>query len=963
MKTKKNYLLAFFLTVLISSSVFSQRIVGYFPDYQYAAGTVNQIQYAKLTHLIYFSLSPMSNNGTVSTATSTWFNLASFNAVVDAAKTANPNIKIIIATGGAPASGDGGSNGGDIHLRLRDIAANTVAGSRAQFVSDIGNFIQTYSRTVGGVTYTLDGWDFDWEFPNYLNSNAADTTNFRNLLGLMRTRLNTAGTALCKNLEISIAVNGEPSIFQTNPSTASYLSPGVINNVDYVNIMSYDANLAAHPTYSNHGPLSFAQDAVIALTSPPFNWPKNKLLIGIPFYGKNGGTSSSYSAINSTNSAAIYNNVSDVSGGFGYNACPTITDKVNYVKAQGLAGVFIWEVTLDRKTTPAASATNSLLSCTYSAVGSTIWTSPEMTCCQKPALGNDISSCNSAYPITLNSATTVGSGTYVWKRIAPTTTTLSAAFTNTATVTSGDGPGTYVVIRTETISGALCSRSDTLIINASLPSPVFAASSISLCTASYLLTPTNSFAFPAGTTFQWQFNSSNITGQTTTSMYASTQGIYTLVASLTGCGSTSASVTITAGSGTGIPVDACRTTAGTLALSVSGGTGPFNWYNQDSPYGSVLTGGANTSTFTTPVLPLPSTTYYYVEDAGVLGTTYAVGILTSSVCGACAQSSPVAATSTLTSLAMEFVVTNPIRINSVDLYAWGGSAYPFTYKIEIFNQNNTIVYTSPNITYTVSGLKTEVLNASLNPGTYRMRTVVVSGGAPAPAFLHEGTSSFPYTGTDISITVQRNLASYGPFLNWKISNVNGCGRIKVRATVAASCSAPLAVELIELDATRSGNTVSVDWTTSTEQNNDRFEIERSSNGIDFVKIGTSEGAGNSGQLKYYNFIDDKPSSRLNYYRLKQIDFDQRYTYSDIVSVDMQNQTTIRIAPNPFTESFSVYSDATGKKNIFVYDLSGAELMNISSEAITVELGNGLKPGLYIVKVMMEGATQTFKVIK
>ena len=961
MKATKTYLLTFIIITLISFNASSQRIVGYFPDYQSAATA--QVQYAKLTHLIYFSLSPMSNNGTVTTATTTWFNLANFNAVVDAAKTANPNIKIIIATGGAPGTGDGGSNGGDLHLRLRDIAANTVVGSRAQFVSDIGNFIQGYSRVVGGVTYTLDGWDFDWEFPNYLNSNPVDTTNFRNLLGLMRTRLNTAGTALCKKLELSIAINGEPSIFETNPSLANYISPGVIYNVDYVNVMTYDANMAAHPTYTNHADIAMARSAVIALTNPPFNWPKNKLLIGTGFYGKAGVTTSAYSAINSSNSAAIYNNVSDVSGGFGYNACPTITNKVNYIKAEGLAGIFIWEVTLDRRTTPAASATNSLLSCTFSAVGSTLWTSPEMTCCQKPALGNDIASCNTAYPITLNSTTAVGSGTYVWKRIAPSLATLSAAFTNTATVTAGDGPGTYVVIRTETISGAICSRSDTVVINAALPTPVFASPTVSLCNASYLLTPTNVSAFPAGTTFQWQFNSSNISGETSTSMYASTQGLFTLVASLTGCVNTSASVTITAGSGTAIPVDACRTTAGTLALSVSGGTGPFNWYNQDSPGGSILAGGANTSTFTTPSLPLPSTTYYYVEDAGVLGTNYAVGILTSSVCGACAQYSPAVAAATLTSTAMEFSVTNPIRINSVDLYAWGGSTYPFSYRIEIFNQNNTIVYTSPVISYTVSGPKTEVLNASLANGTYRMRTVVVSGGATAPAFLHEATSTFPYTGADISITAEKNTATYGPFLNWKISNVNGCGRIKVRATVAASCSSPLAVELVQLEATKKGNAVSVDWVTSTELNNDRFEIERSIDGINFVKIGTVIGAGDASQLMYYNFIDFAFSASLNYYRLKQIDVDQQFSYSNIVSVDMGTITSVKIAPNPFSESFSVLTDSRSMKNIFIYDLSGAELISITSDAKIIELGQNLRAGIYLVKVVSEQGAKTFKVIK
>jgi GH18 family chitinase len=966
MKTKI-YVLTALLISLFSASSYSQRISGYFPDYEYNAGTVNNIQYTKLTHLLYFSLNPWaSNNGTVPTTTTIWFNLANFNAVVDAAKTANPNIKIIIVTGGAPASGDGGSNGGDLNLRLRDIANNTVAGSRAQFVNDIGNFIQTYSRTVGGVTYTLDGWDLDWEFPNYLNGSPTDTTNFRLLLQQMRTKLNTVGGVLCKDLEMSIAINGEPSKFQTNPSTADYLSPGVIYSVNYVNVMTYDANVGAHANYGgNHAPLVMAQEAVTALTSPPFNWPKSKLQIGIPFYGRqNGGTISNYSTINSSNSATIYAN--DVSGVQSYNGCNTITAKVNYVKAQGLAGVFIWELMLDRTASPASAATNSLLSCIYSAVGSTIWTAPERPCCQKPALGNDVATCNTAFPVTLNSNTTTAgtSVNYTWTRILPSVSAIASGSTlNTQSITAGNGAGTYVVVRNETVSGVVCSRSDTIVINAALPTPVFSPTTISLCNASYALTPTNLTAFPSGTTFQWQFNSSNISGATTSTFYASTIGTYTLVTSLTGCTNTSASVTVTAGSGTAVPVDGCRTTAGTLTLSVTGGTGPFNWYSQDSPGGSILAGGASTSTYTTPSLPLPSTTYYYVEDEGVTGTSYSVGIPTSGVCGACAQNSPISSTGLLSSIAMEFSVTNAIRIRSVDLYAWGGSTYPFTYQIQIFNQNNTVVYTSPNITYATSGLKTEILNASLSPGVYRMRTLVVSGGATPPAFLHESSSTFPYTGADISITAEKNLTSYGPFLNWQISNVNGCNRIKVKATVAASCPSPLPVSLLQFNANKKGSAVLLDWATVSELTNDRFEIERSEDGVHFVKIGTVGGAGNSTSILEYHFSDSNPIAGINYYRLKQIDVNAVYAYSNTLAVDMQAYAPVRIAPNPFNESFSINFELPGRKNISVLDISGAELFTVTTEANSIDIGNNLKAGMYLLKVGTSEDAQTFKIIK
>ena len=83
------------------------------------------------------------------------------------------------------------------------------------------------------------------------------------------------------------------------------------------------------------------------------------------------------------------------------------------------------------------------------------------------------------------------------------------------------------------------------------------------------------------------------------------------------------------------------------------------------------------------------------------------------------------------------------------------------------------------------------------------------------------------------------------------------------------------------------------WMTASETNNDRFEVERSSDAISFVKIGELKSIGNSQQTRYYDYYDTKPSASVNYYRLKQVDYNGKSEYSSIISVDNSCENNVR----------------------------------------------------------------------
>ena len=120
----------------------------------------------------------------------------------------------------------------------------------------------------------------------------------------------------------------------------------------------------------------------------------------------------------------------------------------------------------------------------------------------------------------------------------------------------------------------------------------------------------------------------------------------------------------------------------------------------------------------------------------------------------------------------------------------------------------------------------------------------------------------------------------------------------------------LPIELVYFTAEEFGGGVRFAWETASELNNDYFTIEYSINAVDFTELTTIEGAGTSTELKYYRYTDFSSNCGIVYYRLKQTDYDGKYSYSKIVSVTFaEKQITDSynyfIYPNPATDHISI----------------------------------------------------------
>ncbi len=119
---------------------------------------------------------------------------------------------------------------------------------------------------------------------------------------------------------------------------------------------------------------------------------------------------------------------------------------------------------------------------------------------------------------------------------------------------------------------------------------------------------------------------------------------------------------------------------------------------------------------------------------------------------------------------------------------------------------------------------------------------------------------------------------------------------------------PLPIELTDFSAVQNGGSVQLDWTTASELNNDKFTIERSSNGSTWEEIHSEPGAGNSQMALSYRTMDERPYSGVSYYRLKQTDFDGNFSYSDIKAVDVKTDgLNISVYPNPANDFVNIRS--------------------------------------------------------
>ncbi len=185
----------------------------------------------------------------------------------------------------------------------------------------------------------------------------------------------------------------------------------------------------------------------------------------------------------------------------------------------------------------------------------------------------------------------------------------------------------------------------------------------------------------------------------------------------------------------------------------------------------------------------------------------------------------------------------------------------------------------------------------------------------------------------------------------------------------------LPVQGISTNVLLAANTVTVNWNTLGEVNTSVFEVERSTDNSSFIKMGSKSSTAVYGGNAAYSFNDDitAVTAAAVYYRIKAIDKDGKFTYSNIVAVKLAQQHNISVWPNPFVADIKISHTAAAAGNLIVTvsDASGKLIVNKSSKIVKgnnqIVIGNlaNIANGLYIIDVLdaKSNVRYTTKLIK
>lgn len=193
------------------------------------------------------------------------------------------------------------------------------------------------------------------------------------------------------------------------------------------------------------------------------------------------------------------------------------------------------------------------------------------------------------------------------------------------------------------------------------------------------------------------------------------------------------------------------------------------------------------------------------------------------------------------------------------------------------------------------------------------------------------------------------------------------------ATVVITWNQTLPVKLISFSGRLNGAKVDLNWVTANELNTKDFEVERGSDGRNFTKIASVTARGNSSTPTSYDLIDPSPLKGVNYYRLKIVDIDGKFEYSQIVIIRIEDgvQLVTKVAPNPFTGKIDVYLTLTHNTMVdfrFI-DINGRILFSKSVKGLkgfnwfTINDLDRLPSAPYMLHIKTDDATIVEKLIK
>jgi len=277
----------------------------------------------------------------------------------------------------------------------------------------------------------------------------------------------------------------------------------------------------------------------------------------------------------------------------------------------------------------------------------------------------------------------------------------------------------------------------------------------------------------------------------------------------------------------------------------------------------------------------------------------------------------------------------------------------FTPASIVINQNQSVTY---NISNAATGSFYAIADSASGQSYGQGKWAAANGS------LSLTTAAFNTAGT------------YKVFIkSTSLSGVTQCSALSTYGIVVVN-PLTLPLTLVHFTGKKQTGNILLDWATANEMQLDRFEVERSADGISYEKQGSVQAAVNSNTYRSYNFTDAHPFSASNYYRLKMVDVDGKYKYSNTVAFGGTQANGIfvsHVLPNPFTDliKMDIVLDKAVALNLQIIDMAGrpvaAKNMQGKAGNNTVQWSglNKLAAGIYHISINIPGSSIQQKIVK
>ncbi len=251
-----------------------------------------------------------------------------------------------------------------------------------------------------------------------------------------------------------------------------------------------------------------------------------------------------------------------------------------------------------------------------------------------------------------------------------------------------------------------------------------------------------------------------------------------------------------------------------------------------------------------------------------------------------------------------------------------------------FNQNigNWSLNASAILTNTLS-------NSNLDCDNYSATLIEWASNPLTPNGLQLGANGLQF-GTNAAASRDDLLNN----LNWTITG---------DAPAGIGCPLVLPVEWLSFTVERIDQSIRLDWQTSSETNNNYFALEHSTDGRNFTVISEQSGAGNSNSPLSYSFHHNRPQTGINYYRLRQVDYDGNSSLSEIRSLLFEQDAELRLYPNPVVESVRIRGLTSGAWEYQITDMTGRVLIKDNYLDTTILSLHPLPRGIYQIHIFQD----------